>query len=295
MIDKTIYSIFKAGSKTYFYSTTFFPKKVKKDVFILYSFLRKADDYVDAIPQDTDGFFAFKERFEIAWDGEKSGDVVADSFAELSHRKKFERSWVDAFLNSMEMDITISKFETFKDLKTYLYGSAEVVGLFMAKIMDLPMDSYESARYLGRAMQYMNFIRDIAEDLDLRRTYFPQNELKKHGLKSLKFNEIKNKKDNFKAFIRDQIAVYQKWQIKAEKGYTFIPYRYLVPIKTAADMYTWTGSQIYNDPFIVYQRKVKPGVGRILSKIISNSFKSFNIDEDESLKLKQILNKNYSK
>jgi len=55
LIDDRIYSIFKRGSKTYFYSTLFFPGDVRRDVFILYSFLRKADDYVDAIPQDTEG------------------------------------------------------------------------------------------------------------------------------------------------------------------------------------------------------------------------------------------------
>lgn len=59
-IDKTIYTIFKKGSRTYFYSTIFFPKTVKKDVFTLYSFLRKADDYVDSIPQDAESFYAFK-------------------------------------------------------------------------------------------------------------------------------------------------------------------------------------------------------------------------------------------
>lgn len=59
-IDKTIYTIFKKGSKTYFYSTIFFPKAVKKDVFTLYSFLRKADDYVDSIPRIQKDFMLLK-------------------------------------------------------------------------------------------------------------------------------------------------------------------------------------------------------------------------------------------
>lgn len=97
MIDKTIHSIFKRGSKTYYYSTIFFPKEVKKDVFTLYSFLRKADDYVDAIPQDVSEFYEFWKRYETAMNGEKSGDIVVDSFAELSSRKGFDPSWANAF------------------------------------------------------------------------------------------------------------------------------------------------------------------------------------------------------
>lgn len=91
LIDEKIYSIFKRGSKTYFYSTLFFPPKVRRDVFILYSFLRKADDYVDRIPQDTEGFYDFVERYRVASSGEKTGDVVVDSFAELSARKSFNK------------------------------------------------------------------------------------------------------------------------------------------------------------------------------------------------------------
>jgi phytoene synthase len=177
MINSTIYSLFKQGSKTYFYSTIFFPKRVKDDVFVLYSFLRKADDYVDAIPQDIDGFYQFKEGYYQAKEGKETGDVVIDSFIKLAQKRDFEERWVDAFLHSMEMDITTTTYKTMDELKTYLYGSSEVVGLFMAKIMDLPQESYYAARHLGRAMQYINFIRDIAEDVQLGRTYFPQEHL----------------------------------------------------------------------------------------------------------------------
>lgn len=271
MIDQTIYSIFKGGSKTYFYSTIFFPKKVKEDVFVLYSFLRKADDYVDAIPQDADGFYSFKERYYNAMDGAVTGDIVVDSFVKLLERKKFETSWVDAFLNSMEMDITKSTYETMNDLLVYLYGSSEVVGLFMAKIMDLPEDSYENARYLGRSMQYINFIRDISEDIDLGRTYFPQEDLRSFNIESLDEEYAQKRPEEFKSFVRKQLETYYSWQEKAEEGFTYIPFRYLIPIKTASDLYKWTGSQINKNPLVVYQRKVKPSIPNILSKVLFNS------------------------
>ncbi|MGB9838363.1 phytoene/squalene synthase family protein [Methanothermobacter sp.] len=270
MIDEKIYSIFKRGSKTYFYSTLFFPPKVRRDVFILYSFLRKADDYVDRIPQDTEGFYDFVERYRAAFSGERTGDVVVDSFAELSVRKSFNTEWTEAFLRSMEMDITVSSYRTMADLEEYLLGSSEVVGLFMASIMGLDTDSYPHARYLGRAMQYVNFIRDIAEDIELGRLYFPLTELERFDLESLDLGEIKGREDNFRAFLRAQIDIYRDWQSRAEEGYRYIPYRYLVPIKTAADMYLWTSRIIERDPLIVYRRKVKPSRGRVVSGALLN-------------------------
>jgi phytoene synthase len=270
-IDKTIYTIFKKGSRTYFYSTIFFPKTVKRDVFTLYSFLRKADDYVDSIPQDTESFYAFKDLYYDAKSGSETDDIVINSFVELVNRKNFEESWVDAFLNSMEMDIYKSTYQNMDELMTYLYGSSEVVGLFMAKIMDLPLESFNAARHLGRAMQYINFIRDISEDIELGRVYFPQDDLEMFGLESLEKNFTINNRDKFNGFIRKELEIYKGWQKEAEKGFSFIPYRYLISIKTASDMYNWTAGEIEKDPFIVYKKKVKPSTPKIVFNVFTNS------------------------
>lgn len=270
MINKTFYSIFQKGSKTYFYSSLFFPTNVKKDVFELYGFVRKADNYVDSIPQDSQGFYQFKNKYYQAIDGEKTDDIVVDSFVKLVEKKEFEYEWVDAFLNSMEMDITKNKYHTMKETLDYIYGSAEVIGLMMAKIMNLKDESFEYAKFLGRSMQYINFIRDISEDLDLGRIYFPQSEIDNYGLVSLEYNDTINSPEEFKNFIRKQIQRYCFWQKIAEKGYRYIPKRYLISVKTASEMYHWTAEQIYKDPFIIYRWKVKPLIIKILTTTLAN-------------------------
>jgi len=270
IIDKTIFTIFRQGSTTYFYSSLFFPTKIRKNVFILYAFVRQADNYVDQIPQDRSGFYDFKDRFERAWQDEVTKDIVVDSFVLLAKEKNFEKSWIDAFLDSMEMDLTKKVYQTMDDTLEYIYGSAEVIGLFMARILGLVDRSFESAQYLGRAMQYINFIRDIDEDNSLGRLYFPQTELAKYGLETLKYDHVKNHSNQFFSFIRAQVERYCGWQELAEYGYDFIPRRYLIPIKTASEMYKWTGTQIAHDPFIIYRWKVKP----MISQIIAETFKS---------------------
>jgi phytoene synthase len=268
LIDKTIFSIFKRGSRTYFYSSIFFPTHIRKDVFILYAFVRKADNYVDSVPQDVSGFYQFKERFNDAWSGSVTSDIVVDSFVTLAKEKKFNKAWVDAFLSSMEMDITKKTYETIDETLQYMYGSAEVIGLMMARILNLIERSFEHARFLGRAMQYINFIRDINEDIKLGRQYLPMEELTRYGLSSLSFDEVKTHSEQFTAFIQAQLERYCGWQEWAEQGYSFIPRRYLIPIKTASEMYKWTGHQISKHPMIVYQCKVKPMVLLIISKTL---------------------------
>ena len=270
MINKTFYSIFQKGSKTYFYSSLFFPTTIKKDVFELYAFVRKADNYVDTVPQDSDGFYRFKNKYYQAVGGEKTGDIVIGSFAQLTQKKHFEHSWVDAFLDAMEMDLTKKQYYTLDETLQYIYGSAEVIGLMMAKIMNLPSQSFPYARYLGRAMQYINFIRDIAEDQELDRTYFPVADFNTCGLKSLDYDHVKRHPEEFQRFIHQQIHRYCHWQRTAEIGYKYIPKRYLISVKTASEMYYWTAEQIYKNPFIIYEWKVKPLISRIITTTLIN-------------------------
>jgi phytoene synthase len=189
----------------------------------------------------------------------------------LIEKRGFEEKWVESFLNSMEADLSTSSYENLEKLKEYLYGSAEVVGLMMAKIMELPRKSYKYAMLLGRAMQYVNFIRDISEDLLLGRNYFPYEEMEYYRLDNLEYNHVIKRRENFDEFIKKQISRYFQWQKMGVRGYEYIPNRYLIPIKTASQMYYWTANIIKNNPLVVYQNKVKPSILRIIGAIGHNT------------------------
>ncbi len=268
LVEKT----FKEGSKTYFNSSLFFPKEVRRDVFLLYGFVRTADNFVDAVPQDAAGFYSFRSRYEKARsESGLTNDPIIDSFLDVSRRKAFKDAWVDAFLDSMQADLSKNRYETLDEILRYIYGSAEVIGLFMANIMGLQAEAASAAASLGRSMQYINFIRDIAEDNSLGRTYLP---LQGSGLIDLKEETARAKPELFIAFIRDQAALYQKWQAEAESGFGWIPWRSRIPIMTASRMYNWTAKMIQRDPFIVFQKKVKPSKARILLDLCLNIFRS---------------------
>ncbi|MFP4549168.1 MAG: phytoene/squalene synthase family protein [Spirochaetales bacterium] len=260
--------VFKAGSKTYFNSSIFFPADVRDDVFVLYGFVRVADNFVDSIPQQPEQFHAFVDTYRNAAAGQKTGDTIIDTFVELAREKDFDPAWTDAFLHSMELDLTKSRHETLDEMLEYVYGSAEVIGLYMSRIMGLDREADEAATMLGRAMQVINFIRDIAEDNTLGRVYLPISE---SSLPDLGEATARTNAAEFKRFVRAQLERYKAWQAQAERGYSFIPRRYLIPIKTAADMYNWTAEQIAEDPFVVFRQKVKPARSRIVARAARNA------------------------
>jgi phytoene synthase len=273
--------IFKKGSTTYYFSSKFFPKKVRDDVFRLYSFVRVADDYVDdEKPQpkkllDLEAAYK-KNRNDPSYDAtaHKWDEIevrVIKHIVRLQHKFKFEDAWVEAFFAAMKADIEPKKFPTLDASLGYVYGSAEVIGLMMAKVMKLPEEAYEAAKMQGRAMQWINFVRDIEEDNKKGRSYFPQTELKKFGLKDLTKETAQENPEKFKKFIQFQIDRYNKWQAEAAKGIHFIPERLQVPVNTAIDMYNWTARKIAANPMIVFEKKVKPRKRRVLRQILKNS------------------------
>ncbi|MFA6906141.1 MAG: phytoene/squalene synthase family protein [Sphaerochaeta sp.] len=269
MVAEKHEQIFRSGSKTYYFSSRFFPPAVRRDVYALYGFVRVADNLVDDQPVDPTAFHAFRRTYtEALRSGKASGDVIIDAFLELQRRKQFDPAWTEAFLDSMEHDLSSSTCDTLDEVLTYIYGSAEVIGLYMARIMDLSEEAFGYAAMLGRAMQYINFIRDIKEALAIGRHYLP---LGSSGLASLEQSYAQTHEKQFAAFIREELKRYQRWQKEAQKGYRFIPRRYRIPIMTAADMYCWTAQQIAKDPFIVYKKRIKPPKARILRKGIAHT------------------------
>jgi len=271
--------IFKNGSTTYYWSSMFFPEQTRDDVFKLYSFVRIADDFVDTQPQDKKSFIQLKKAWNSVRKNERdpssrlSPDIrlAVTNMYSVYKKYSFERSWVEAFLQAMEDDVSKKQYKTLDDTMAYMYGSAEVIGLMMAKIIGVPEAGYQAAQLQGRAMQYINFIRDISEDSALGRRYFPDSELAKHGLPSVSVADAHRHPAAFREFIEAQLAYYNDWQKQAAEGFSYIPRSQRIALRTAVDMYNWTAQAIAKNPLIVFDKKIKPSKSRVVARALVRS------------------------
>ena len=271
--------IFKAASKTYYWSSKFFPEATRDDVFKLYSFVRIADDFVDAVPQDKKSFNQLRKAWiKILKDGKAPSKkmhtdtrLAVQNMFDVYTKYGFEKAWVRAFLDAMEADTVKKEYATLKETKKYMYGSAEVIGLMMAKIIGVPEKAYPAAMAQGRAMQYINFIRDISEDNSMGRQYIPTQQLKKYGLPSLSVADAYKHPAAFRECIEAQLAYYQKWQSEADKSFKYIPRTQRIAVRTAVDMYNWTADTIAENPFIVFDKKIKPSKSRVVVRALMRS------------------------
>lgn len=276
--------IFKSGSKAYYYITKLFPKNARNNVSRLYSFVHTADDYVDGEKPEPKKLLALEKAYNSAiadssydatahrWDDQETRAVK--HIIRLQHRFKFDDTWVKDFFSSMKMDLEPKAYKTMGESLQYVHGSAEVVGLMVAKVIKLPEESYEAAQVQARAIQWMNFIRDLAADTKRGRTYFPVSDLKQYGLKNLSEDEARAHPEKFKKFIRHQLSQYKKWQKEASEGLQYIPEHLKVPITTTIDVYAAMAKQIDNDPFVVFEKKVQPAKHTVAGRVVTNVVRS---------------------
>ncbi|MEU8118389.1 phytoene/squalene synthase family protein [Spirillospora sp. NPDC049024] len=177
--------------RSFYLATLLLPAWKRRHVHALYGFARHVDDIVDEYKgTGEEGRAAaldqVKERLDAALAGESVRDPVLPAFVHTVRSFDVERADVDAFLESMRADLTVTRYATYDDLLAYMEGSAAAIGLMMLPVLEtLPgaaRSAREPARELGRAFQLTNFIRDVAEDLDRGRVYLPMNDLKRFGV-----------------------------------------------------------------------------------------------------------------
>lgn len=244
------YALFRVG-RNFYLSSVLFPRRVRDEVATLYAFVRYVDDLVDRPRPDVAQFYKVWKALERAARGGPAPPVVAE-FVDLAHRRGFRWGDVEAFMVSMEMDIYVKEYDTYSQLLRYVYGSAEVIGLFMARILGLSRLADPYALMLGRAYQLINMARDVAEDARLGRRYVPLEFMERVGARSVAPTE------EFGEAIRLMLVKYFAARRAAEAGYRYIPPRYLRAIKTASDIYDATARAIWRRPLVVFERKVRP-------------------------------------
>ncbi|MBP7774653.1 phytoene/squalene synthase family protein [Candidatus Woesebacteria bacterium] len=258
-------TLFKKASVTYYTASLFFPKQSREAVTILYAFVRTVDDFIDTQSQNALGYYAFVAEYRHALHvNKRSENQIIAEFILLQQKFQFKQVWIDAFLKAMELDLYKHQYRTLEELEHYMYGSAEVIGLMLCRIFEVSEKLYPAARMLGKTMQYINFLRDVAEDYGLERQYLPSEICDACGVYSLQKPKDSVEEACFSKLLTQELGRYKLWSNSASQGIARLPKQYRVPVRTAARMYDWTAKRILQNPMIVWQKKVKPHPLRVI-------------------------------
>lgn len=254
--------------KTYYLATLLLPERKRPYVHALYGFARYADEIVDDLastlsPQEkADALRTWSSGVLADLKSGRSSDHIGRALVDTVQTFNIPHQHFVDFLHSMEMDLTITQYQTFNDLHEYVYGSAAVIGLEMVPILGYSDErAFDAAQKLGIAFQLANFIRDVAEDLDRGRVYLPLQELADYGVN----REVLEKRElttEIIAALKFQIARVRSLQAEANEGIKYLDKESRPCIRAASELYCGIVDEVEAIGYDIFNKRAKTSTAR---------------------------------
>ena len=253
--------------KTYYLATLLLPPAKRPFVHALYGFARYADEIVDdlaSILTEEEKANSLKEWGDGVLADIRSGkskDHVGSALVDTVKRFNIPIAHIEAFLNSMKMDLTITEYHSYEDLCEYVYGSAAVIGLQMVAVLGTNSDTdikeaNIAAEKLGIAFQLANFIRDVGEDLDRGRIYLPITELQAHGVtREMLENRIVT--PQIKSALKEQIRRVRILKEESATGIKLLSADSRSCIEAASELYCGIVDEVEKINYEIFTKRAK--------------------------------------
>jgi len=178
-------SIIEHHAKSFSFASKFLPESKRWGTFAVYNFCRYADNIIDnPRHRTTDELITeineLRRELDAAYKYGESEHPALKAFIATALIFDIPKKYADDLLIGVEMDLTISRYNTFDELYVFCYRVAAAVGLMMTYVLGFEggQKTLEYAEKLGIAMQLTNILRDIADDCKMGRIYSPQEDIK---------------------------------------------------------------------------------------------------------------------
>jgi phytoene synthase len=254
--------------KTYYLATLLLPSSKRPFVHALYGFARYADEIVDDLAstltpaEKADHLRSWSDGVLQGLTSGKSDDHIGAALIDTVNRFNIPHQYFVDFLHSMEMDLTVTHYQSYEDLYEYVYGSAAVIGLEMVPILGTPTpEALDAAKNLGVAFQLANFIRDVGEDLERGRVYLPLDELAEHGV-SREMLEARILTPEIINALKFQIERVRQLQRKAAPGIALLDKTSQPCIRAASELYCGIVDEVEKIGYDIFNKRAQTSTAR---------------------------------
>lgn len=257
---------------SYYLATLFLGKRLREAVFVLYAFVRIPDEFVDNPPPGSDPqqlLTDWKSDWILCYDtGESKRDILLAT-RELFLHYHIPLSVSIEFIDAMIMDLEKTRYHNYEELRTYMRGSAQAVGVMLTYIFGFKSDeAFFYAAALGEAMQLTNFLRDVREDYDERgRIYLPQDECARFGVTEAMIAEHAPT-PQFITLMQHEVARARTLYRTAELGIELLSPQSRRAVRLAARFYEAILDEIEHARYDVFSERVRVPAWRKGSMIL---------------------------
>ena len=247
----------------------------KRDITVFYAFCRVIDDIADSAQFDAAQkkirLAAWREMLRSACADEP---VLAREVRSLIDKYSLPIDILEEIIAGVEMDLSISRYATFEELRVYCYRVASAVGLVSIEIF-----GYRNARCkeyaleLGLALQMTNIIRDVGKDLRSGRIYLPQEDLARFGYSEMELQDRQHNK-RFVRLMEFEAARAREFFSRAAAALPPEDRRAMAPAEIMSSIYRGLLRRMELDQFRVFEKEYRLSklekVGRIATQLVKS-------------------------
>jgi 15-cis-phytoene synthase len=208
--------ITRTQARNFYYGLKLTPEPQRSAMFVIYAWMRAADDLADATGFESEErirrIAAFREATDRALEG-RAVDGAPGAAAEVwqglswvaSRHSLSARDFHD-MLDGQLSDVGEATYEDWDSLRAFCYRVASTVGLVCIRVWGYTGEEAPGlAVDRGIAFQLTNILRDFREDYDMGRVYLPADEMRRMELTARDLRDW-SKPDLCAEFIRAQCA-----------------------------------------------------------------------------------------
>jgi phytoene synthase len=171
----------RARAKNFAYGIMVLPREKRRAIAAVYAFAREVDDVADgSLPVEEKRLRLESLRARL---DEPPADSTFIALADARERFTIPREPLAALVDGGLQDLEQTRYATFDELRSYCEKVAGAVGVACVAVYG--SEDVDRAMTLGIALQLINIMRDVAEDLTLGRVYLPQDELERFDVNAL--------------------------------------------------------------------------------------------------------------
>ena len=173
------------------------PKKLRAPIALIYAFARQADDFADEGDLRPEQRFALLNEFKAELDRiQAKQPPKTDLFVALASVIQSHHLPLAPFydlLTAFTQDVSKTRYENFGEVIAYCRLSANPIGRLL-----LALYGEDSPRNIGMAdaicsaLQLINFLQDIAIDIQKNRIYLPLDELNHYKVTETQIQHLDN-------------------------------------------------------------------------------------------------------
>jgi phytoene synthase len=169
----------RRSRSSFYYAFILLPPERRRALHAVYAFCRFIDDIADdeSIREPALLLKRWREELDRVYAGAPTR-ALSRALADSARRFNIPRELFEEIINGVEMDLSRKRYQSWEELRPYCYRVASALGLICIEIFGYRNPSAKLyAENLGLALQLTNILRDVREDAERGRIYFPLEDL----------------------------------------------------------------------------------------------------------------------